>query len=61
MLNIPIVAIGGINAENGASLLQAGADILSVIHAIFAEADVNRQSSKLLAVIEQTRLRHLNS
>lgn len=38
-LPIPIVAIGGITLENGASLLQAGADALAVIRAVFAAAD----------------------
>ncbi len=31
MMNLPTVAIGGINNENAASLVQAGADFLSVI------------------------------
>jgi thiamine-phosphate pyrophosphorylase len=39
-LRIPIVAIGGITPENGASLVGAGADALAVIHGLFAEADV---------------------
>lgn len=56
VLKIPIVAIGGINAENGASVLQAGADMLAVIHALFAEDDVAGQSKKLLNVIEQYKL-----
>lgn len=34
-LNIPIVAIGGILPENGAQLLEAGADLLAVIGGIF--------------------------
>lgn len=55
-LSIPIVAIGGINAENGASVLQAGADMLAVIHAIFAEGDVSAQASELQAVVEQYNL-----
>lgn len=38
-LPIPIIAIGGITLENGASLLQAGADALAVIRAVFAAAD----------------------
>jgi thiamine-phosphate pyrophosphorylase len=36
-LHIPIVAIGGITPENGASLLAAGADALAVIEGIFAD------------------------
>ena len=37
---IPLVAIGGITAENGAQLLQAGADALAVISAIFSAGDI---------------------
>jgi len=38
-LDIPLVAIGGINADNGASLIEAGADMLAVIHGLFGELD----------------------
>jgi thiamine-phosphate pyrophosphorylase len=39
-LNIPIAAIGGISADNGAALIAAGADLLAVIHGVFGQADV---------------------
>ena len=39
-LHIPIVAIGGITPENGASLIEAGADALAVIEGVFGQADV---------------------
>ncbi|MCP4128762.1 MAG: thiamine phosphate synthase [Gammaproteobacteria bacterium] len=39
-LHIPIVAIGGITPENGASLIDAGADMLAVIHGLFGQSDV---------------------
>ncbi len=38
-LDIPIVAIGGITPENGAALLDAGADALAVISAVFGAPD----------------------
>jgi thiamine-phosphate pyrophosphorylase len=38
-LSIPIVAIGGITAENGAALIAAGADALAVIDGVFGQAD----------------------
>jgi thiamine-phosphate pyrophosphorylase len=38
-LSIPIVAIGGITPDNGQSLLEAGADMLAVIDAVFGAAD----------------------
>ena len=52
VLKIPIVAIGGINAENGASLLQAGADMLAVIHAVFGGDDVAGQCRELVEICE---------
>jgi len=39
-LSIPICAIGGITPENGVALLAAGADMLAVIHGLFAAPDV---------------------
>lgn len=39
-LNLPVVAIGGISPENGATLVGAGADMLAVISAVFAAVDI---------------------
>jgi len=39
-LHLPIVAIGGITPENGASLIAAGADALAVIEGVFGQTDV---------------------
>lgn len=39
-LDLPLVAIGGITAQNGASLVQAGADAVAVISSIFNAADI---------------------
>ncbi len=39
-LDIPAVAIGGITPDNGAALVQAGADMLAVISAVFAAPDI---------------------
>jgi thiamine-phosphate pyrophosphorylase len=41
-LTVPIVAIGGITPENGGELLQAGADLLAVISAVYAAADAHQ-------------------
>lgn len=38
-LAVPIVAIGGITPQNGAVLVEAGADALAVISAVFAAPD----------------------
>lgn len=49
-LEVSLVAIGGITAANGRVLLDAGADALAVISAVFAAADAEaaaREFSKL--------------
>lgn len=46
-LDIPIVAIGGITPDNANELLQAGADMLALIHAIFARADISRAAQQI--------------
>jgi len=46
-LRVPIVAIGGITADNGEVLLRAGADALAVISAIFAAAEIQQAAHNL--------------
>ena len=47
-LNIAVVAIGGITATNGASLIEAGADMLAVVQGVFARPDI-RQAARAYA------------
>ncbi|MDH3687900.1 MAG: thiamine phosphate synthase [Gammaproteobacteria bacterium] len=46
-LSIPIVVIGGITYENGAGLIEAGADALAVISAVFDQSDVSLACKRL--------------
>lgn len=39
---VPVVVIGGITLENGGALIEAGADALAVISAVFAASDVQQ-------------------
>jgi thiamine-phosphate pyrophosphorylase len=45
-LRIPVVAIGGITPENGASLIAAGASALAVIEGVFGQADVRAAAER---------------
>lgn len=45
-LSLPVVAIGGITPQNGASLLAAGADMLAVISAVFSQPDITGASRR---------------
>jgi len=43
----PIVAIGGITADNGRDLVEAGADMLAVIRGIFAADDIEQAAQAI--------------
>lgn len=51
-LKVPIVAIGGITPENGATLIAAGADALAVVSAVFAADDPRQAAQRFKAVIQ---------
>ena len=46
-LTVPVVAIGGINEQNGRQLISAGADSLAVISAVFAQKDIKTAARRL--------------
>ncbi|UGB37722.1 thiamine phosphate synthase [Frateuria soli] len=46
-LRVPRVAIGGITPENGAILVDAGADYLAAVSAIFGSSDVRAAARRL--------------
>lgn len=45
-LHVPVVAIGGINSDNAQELLDAGADLLAVINAVFGTEDARAAASR---------------
>jgi thiamine-phosphate pyrophosphorylase len=47
---VPLVAIGGITLQNGAQLLEAGADALAVISAIFGATDIQGTARQFSAL-----------
>jgi len=51
-LTVPIVAIGGITAENAGQLGRAGADAVAVISALFEATDVTAAARKVIASFE---------
>ncbi|WP_051640734.1 thiamine phosphate synthase [Thiomicrorhabdus sp. Milos-T2] len=46
-LNIPIVAIGGITANNAKTLIDSGADAVAVIQGVFATENIQVESNKI--------------
>jgi len=45
-ISVPIVAIGGITLHNAPELLEAGADALAVISALFGARDIQREARR---------------
>jgi thiamine-phosphate pyrophosphorylase len=54
-LNVPIVAIGGITAENGRELVSAGADALAVISAVFGAHDIAAAARAFSPLFERSQ------
>lgn len=51
-LRVPVVAIGGIDLDNAASVLRAGADSLAVISALYAAPDIGAAVRRFNELIE---------
>ena len=49
-LKVPVVAIGGITLDNAPALLEAGADALAVISAVFAQPDIQDAARRFAAL-----------
>ena len=43
---LPLVAIGGITPDNGGSLIEAGADYLAAISAVFGATDIRAEAQR---------------
>jgi len=53
-LRVPIVAIGGITPDNGASLIDAGADALAVIEGVFGQPDIRAAAERYAKLFRPT-------
>ena len=51
-ITVPIVAIGGITVDNAGALIDAGADAIAVISALFDAPDVEAAARQLNALFE---------
>ncbi|ASK35173.1 thiamine phosphate synthase [Alloalcanivorax mobilis] len=49
---LPLVAIGGVNAHNARQLIDAGADAVAVIHALFGDADIEARAGRLASLFD---------
>ncbi len=52
-VSIPIVGIGGINIENAAQVMEAGADGVSVISAVVSAPDITAATRQLAAAVHR--------
>ncbi|MCC7106938.1 MAG: thiamine phosphate synthase [Chloroflexi bacterium] len=54
-VRLPLVGIGGVTAQNLDLAIQAGADCVAVVSAVFGAADPAQATRDLLAAIDRTR------
>lgn len=52
-LPVPVVAIGGINMDNAGQVIEAGADMVAVIHSLFANDDICAQAGRFQQLFNQ--------
>ena len=52
LLDVPLVAIGGITPDNGAALLEAGADLLAAIEGVFGQPDIEAAARRYAALFQ---------
>jgi len=52
VLSIPICAIGGLDADNAAAVIEAGADMVAIVSGVFAQPDPEAQARRLAAMFE---------
>ena len=55
LTSLPIVAIGGVDMNNGRQLIDAGADMLAVIHYLFSSDQVQQRAQSLSQLFTNTR------
>lgn len=54
-VNIPVVAIGGINKDNAIKLKGSGISGIAVISAVIAQADINKAAKNMLALSKEIK------
>lgn len=52
LLNLPVCAIGGITLDNAPQLINSGADMLAVIHAVLTAADIEQTARQFTNLFE---------
>lgn len=57
-LNVPIVAIGGIGQSNMRQLVEAGADALAIVSALFGADDIEQAARVLTNMYGKSKLQH---
>ncbi|MDO8944217.1 MAG: thiamine phosphate synthase, partial [Desulfobacterales bacterium] len=50
-LHVPVVAIGGINAENARPVMETGVDGVAVVSAIMDQTDIREATRRLLSLL----------
>ena len=55
-LKVPVVAIGGITKDNAEALIEAGADAIAVVSALFSSDEVEQEARALASLFAKTSM-----
>jgi len=55
-VHIPVVAIGGINAENAKPVMETGVDGVAVVSAIMNQTDIREAARQLLSLLKRGKI-----
>lgn len=58
VFGLPLVAIGGITADNASLLIEAGADLLAVVSAVFGAADMRAAARRFADLFDHSSRSH---
>ncbi|WP_257281254.1 MULTISPECIES: thiamine phosphate synthase [unclassified Endozoicomonas] len=53
VFKVPVVAIGGITVDNAPQLIEAGTDMVAVVHNLFASADIRTRARSFTELFNQ--------
>ena len=51
LLNVPVVAIGGITVDNAPELINGGADMLAVVHNLFSAQKIQDRAREFISIV----------
>lgn len=60
-IDLPVAVIGGINSDNAATLITAGADMLAMVDGVFAHTDIQAAAQNFQSLFKGPSSKHVSA